>query len=274
MTSETSLTLSTYNILHPVYAVAQKEPAGMLVLPNGRIVSNWIMRAGRVVKNIKASDCDIACLQEASPITLRVMREQFNLVGFTEIPRKKPPRFPGARAGNALLLKQGAPVTAGLPLLLGGHHPLARKAAAAVFTHTVSAKKILVISAHATGYNPTVTDPDELTKSKSAGFMELQSYLNQAEFLKRQVDAIVIAGDLNEDPQEDGKPNSRHDLLRSFGYCSDGNLASSEPRKGRKIDWIYVWSKTPVTSEAVTTPPPHPEASDHLIVTTRFVFQP
>lgn len=270
MTQTTAtLTLATYNILHPVYAIAQRAPAGILVLPKGRIVSNWLRRAGRVINNLKASGCDIVCLQEASPITLRALVQHFNHVSFAEYPRKTPPQFPSQRAGTALLFKQNTVISAGPPLVLGGHNALARNAAAAIFTHIASGKRILAISIHATGYKPGVSNAAELATSKEAGYLELQSYLAQAEVLKKQVDAVVIAGDFNEDPGEDGKPNSRHDLMRAYGYCSDGNLAASEPSTGRKLDWLYVWGKAPVTVKSVTAPSPHPEASDHLIITTQ-----
>lgn len=262
-----SLTLASYNILHPFSAVKNREPDGVVRLPGGFVTSNWLLRAGKVVRNIKALNCDLVCLQEASPATLRPLRKAFNLITYQDMSAAHEAGPANKRFGTALLAPTSSMKVLGCPPF---HN--ARRAAACVFEHSPSRRQLLVLSVHLKGYPPYQRDMHKLTASKEEGYQELQAYLQQAEAYKTKLDAIIIAGDFNEDAAHYALPLSRHKLMESFGYQRDSNRAPSEFHNARKLDWIYVWSKTPVTLEPATPPLPYPHASDHLPVATRIRF--
>ncbi len=269
MTASATLIVTSYNILHPDYALRHRETAGIMQNAEGQIVSNWPQRQHHVAENLAASGTTIACVQEVSIDTLAPLCAQFRALSFYPTHFRAPPN--SASAGNAILSRDENLVR-NETLMLPGAEPQARTATAAFLTLLPTSQRLLVISLHIAGYPHAEPEAVKLAAAKQPGFNDLKCHLKFAEAQKRRVDCIIIAGDFNEDPAHDGRPLSRHDLMRAHGYRSDGNLAASEPAQDRKIDWIYVWSRTPVQMTPITTPPPHPGASDHLPVVTRVVL--
>lgn len=256
-----SLTIASYNILHPLLT-------GHLAPPRGQRPAyepgNWIERSPGIAANI--AEADIVCLQETSRLMSSHVRGRFNAVS------------------HAMHLNKGAPDIHGVAVLARPElTPLSafswqmqdgdgHSAAAAIFRLPDDGPRVMAVSLHLEGYWDGERDEEKLENSKSTGYLQLGAYLEKIEPYRNHVDAVVIAGDFNEDVMMPGRRFNRHALMQLCGYEYDEHLAATEPATGRKLDWIYVSSKQPVELEPVYEYAPHPEASDHQPVKTRLTF--
>lgn len=271
-----AVSIATYNILDPFYAVYWAEPAGLneeglaasretlrasaqTMDKSWETYSNWNQRQETVAKNIQSAD--IVCLQEVSETTLANLQEltnyQLAAVSYSHIPGL--PSF-----GNAILynkekvnLEEGSVLTCESP-------PAIRGAAVGIFK--IGTKLIKVASLHLTGYYSKEPDLIKKQASKKRGFDELQNFKRQIESQVQGLDGIVIAGDLNESKDEEEQELYRPGVLMEAGYLCDNCFSATEPLKNRKIDWLFF--KSLKGEEPALTPLGLEElkqASDHLM---------
>lgn len=276
------LTFTSYNILHPKLAIFHGIDEGYELGPDRKPRSNWPTRAPQIARNLATTEFDIACLQECDPSLLEPLTPQFNLISYR--PHPLPPDTPQElQHGTAIMARSAAAeVIQTLAFTAqdtrdGENGPEAvgaRTAAAGLFELKKSGRKILVLSVHPSGYS--LYQPNELKKilARKRGFNELFAYLEQAHAYKDHVDAIIVAGDLNEPPPADQLMHvmGRHGLMHIAGYRHDGNQSATHLINNTRLDWIYVWSREPVKLQSVNPKYPHRHASDHLPVTTRMSF--
>lgn len=265
------ITIASYNVLHPHLAVKQGIDCGYDLDPAGEPVSNWPERGPQIINNLSAIGMDIICLQEVGPLTLSDLRHAFQLASFAPHPVFDPLRDQVLTYGNAIMTHGNRLLPFGQINLHEKDSPT-RSAAASFFRTRSSGRKIMVLSLHLAGYLSYQNDPLKLLTARKPGFLELAHYLSEVQKLKPALDAVIVAGDFNEDDSVNDPVLSRFSLLKAAGYQHDTNLRASEHDTGRKIDWIHVWSKRPVTLTPVTVKPPYPRASDHLPVATRISF--
>lgn len=244
-----AVSIATYNILDPFYAVYWAEPAGLneegLAASRETLrasaqtmdkawetYSNWNQRQETLAKNIQSAD--IVCLQEVSETTLADLQEltnyQLAAVSYSHIPGL--PSF-----GNAILynkekvtLEEGSVLTCESP-------PAIRGAAVGIFK--IGNKLIKVASLHLSGYYSKEPDLIKKQASKKRGFDELQNFKRQIESQVQGLDGIVIAGDFNESKDEEERELYRPGVLMEAGYLCDNCFSPTEPLKNRKIDWLF-----------------------------------
>lgn len=256
-----SLTLASYNILHPRFAAKHKqEPLPPYVtLP-------WTERAQGIKANLH--DADIVCLQETAPDIIPDVCGRFNAVTHAMHKHEGHESIHGTGIianANAGTVKQT------FSWLAPGEN--SRRAACAIFTLPDKGPRILVASIHPDGYFEYAPDLARVEADKEDGYRQLAYYLEQAaEYKMGKVDAIVIAGDFNEHYMPRGIEFNRHVLMGIHDFRDDEHLDTTEPSTGRKLDWIYVWSKRNFSLHPVYGDPPHPEVSDHLPVKSRLTF--
>lgn len=275
------LTFASYNVLHPQLAIMHGTDEGYELGPDKKPRSNWPTRAPHIIKNLTTTEFDIACLQECDPELLKPLTPAFNLISYTAHPLP-PKASPLLQHGTAIMARSTATKAfetmafTAQEICDGEDGPKAlgaRTAAAGLFSLQESGRKILVLSVHPSGYS--LYQPNEIKKlaSRTRGYNELLAYLEQAEPYKRQVDAIIVAGDLNEPPADQLlHVMGRHGLMHIAGYRHDGCQSATHLTNNTRLDWIYVWSREKVKLEPVHPKYPHRHASDHLPVTTRLIF--
>lgn len=264
--SQRTITLASYNILHPGLAVAMGTPQGITRMPEGNIASNWYERAPQIADNLEGAD--IVCLQESSPHCAERLTGKFSVLAHAMH------RFHNGTAahGTALLTAKGQP----RPLLVFNWLAPGRRgrnACCAIFKLPDNGPRLLVASVHPDGYWEGEPRDLRFTRKRYKGYRELASYIHRAQPYKQHVDAIVIAGDINEHYMPRGNTHNRHVLLGLNGYQDDHHLVTTEPSTGRKLDWIYVWSRRSVELQPVYEDARFPNASDHLPVKTKLVFE-
>lgn len=278
MQNNTSVSIATYNILHPFFAVEWSETAGLSEeglkaskedLQNSiqsyqnnvwKIYSNWDQRSGAIASNIKLAD--IVCLQEIAEDTLKTLQELTNYQLASSVYHY----YPGeTKFGNAIVyneervsLKETSQISYETP-------PDIRSAASAVLE--VSTKTIKVVSVHLSGYYPKEPDHQKKQMAKVKGFNELQSFKTQVETEVEGLDGIVIAGDFNESKDEEEAELYRPGYLIEAGYRHDNCFIVTEPLKNRKIDWLFYKSLTnnAPTLTSMDLEKLQTQASDHLM---------
>lgn len=261
-----SLVIASYNILHPAFAVKNGTTQGVCLQEDGTVTDNWNMRSRQIAANM--ADADIVCLQEADPLLMSDLHSGFTAATYGSHRRGNEFHY----HGTAVLARYFLTLSKPHRFLWNQGTPDARTATAMYVTLPDNGPRILIASVHPDGYWDGEQKLHKLEASKEKGHDELFLCITEAERYKNNADAIIIAGDYNEALTPPGQAFNRHALLRMHGYRHDGNMAVTEPATGRKIDWIYVWSKGRVTVEQIETTPPFPDASDHLPVKTRLVF--
>lgn len=246
----------TYNILNPCHAIKHQAVQGIHKDATGKMVSNWDLRKNKLVKNISASNCDVACLQEVSPTTLKPFQEQFKLSSYFEHSNNNA----SSAYGNCIL------TCSNLKILESGTFKTSetqfRTAAYTKIKEISSGLVYMIISVHLRGYDRHETDPEIKLRIKEDGYKELKNYLSQIE--TKQADVYVIAGDFNEHTSEFDLPKSRHQLLLDAGYFFDKDISPTEHGTNRVIDWIFVKTKETVKIKRIKCTYPHIEASDHF----------
>lgn len=263
-----SLTVGTYNILNPYYALKWSTQPGY-DLVDGQKVDNWrkttdpsgVTRKEKLATEIHNSGCDVICLQEVTPALMMEL--------LAELPDYSYGRFAGHRTDSEEDLHGVAIIYKGSKVDLECVHTIK------TLEHTGWYRGCLyldfkihgtpgtwrVASVHAKGYNPATAT----AASRKDGFDEIQEIIKATN--SEEIDHFIIAGDMNEDSSQMSLENCRLDVLTSAGYRTDGNVAPTEPATGRKIDWIFYRgpnSMRPIdTSRYQDT-----TASDHLLSMT------
>lgn len=282
MQNSTTVSVATYNILNPFFAVKWGEIPGLNEVGRAAskealsestavyesnawtIYSNWDERCPSACSNIQLAD--IVCLQEISEETLQMVQNltkyQLAGAGYHYFPG-------GTKYGNAILYKEEKVSLKEASEITYENLPAIRSAASGVFE--TNNKVFRVMSVHLSGYYPGESDLQKKQMAKKRGFDELQSFKKQVEETAIEgLEGIVIAGDFNESQDEEHAELYRPGFLMESGYRCDGSFNVTEPLKNRKIDWLFYKSLThnepTLTSmglERLQKP-----ASDHLMTGT------
>lgn len=257
MRRESELRVVSYNILSPYFAEVWQTKEGIKPNAEGKLVSNWDERSKKIIKNLKMSHFDVACLQEVTPETGKLLSKHFNCAAmFMHFDD------PADRSyGNAIFYNPNS--LQFLSSFAGDSqgHP-GRRATGAVFLDKQTAARVTVMSTHLKHFDCKAAWTERTVKA-ACGLRELERYLSLVDRFSRASSAVIIAGDFNEDPMQDDMGKiSRHALIRSHGYKPD--LQTLATRDERKLDWIYTNKKSEVAALPLRWP--HPEASDHLPV--------
>jgi len=259
--SKHAVTICTQNVLHPMLADRLAPPRGNR--PAYKPAS-WPERAPGIAANI--ADADIVCLQETSRMVNGHVKGSFNEISLAMHQGERGKSLHGV---SILAKPEIRPLSAfGWYMQTGEGH----SAAGAILRLPDDGPRIMVASLHLEGYWDGEKDEQKLEASKAQGYRELGAYLTYMQPYQKYVDAVVVAGDFNEDCMMPGREFNRHALMELLGYRYDEHLAATEKSTGRKLDWIYVWSKQPVELEPVYDYAPCPLASDHQPHKTRLTF--
>lgn len=293
-----SVTLASYNILNEYQAVKWGTEAGLSMagkeasraeldeaLSQGawKAYSNWEERLPFLAENIQQAA--IICLQEVNQDRLEDILEYLQgedgesqyAIGSQAFPQNTDElasKDPGMFYGNVILYRKTE-----LKLLDAGHHPEDLKVnsgrVAAMAEFQLADKILRVMSCHLAGYWRENPDTKKKEQSQRAGWDQLKAHEEYLRSLPQDhLDALVIAGDFNEDNCEASSPLYRVGYLRDRGYLDDVNEAVTEPEKEARIDFVMV---KPLQSP-VELAPLYLEsfqigaASDHLMTGTRITF--
>ncbi len=259
MRRESDLRVVSYNILSPYFAEVWKTPEGTIANPDGQLVSNWSQRSKKIVKNLKMSHFDIACLQEVTPETGKLLSKHFNCAAmFMHFDD------PADRSyGNAIFYNPNSLQFLSSFAADSQGHP-GRRATGAVFLDKLTSARITVMATHLKHFDCKAAWTERTSKA-ACGLRELDRYLSVIDKFSRASSAVIIAGDFNEDPvQDDMGRLSRHARIRAQGFIPDQQTLAT--RDDRKLDWIYANKRCEIVPLPLRWP--HPEASDHLPVST------
>ena len=285
-----SCSIGSYNILNPFHAVKWRVEEGLndigLSIPSEdlrdstqsdlwKTYSNWNTRVYDISENLQKTD--IVCLQEITYETLN------KLLDITEDYLLASEAYQSSSSGlspysnffgNALLYNARKIEFNDSFTVDYQSGNMTRRAACGVFN--IGEKTIQVASVHLTGYNPLESTFEKKQASKKYGYKELQTYIEK---IKQRIEesamnALVIGGDFNEDPNEAKFDFYRPEYLKNRGYFNDGNLGPTEPSKQRKIDWIFA---KPITEnfslQTMNLEKKQKQASDHLMTGTVIEWQ-
>lgn len=298
-----AVSMGTYNLLNDYHGVKWGEKEGLNAA--GKALIEADEKAGKKTLNASTQDgswrvynlgelrtddlaaniqlTTITCVQELSQERLQSLQaklksqgyELANVVFHESMKPEKEDSVPFQQFGNAIFydtkkvqLKEGFEIK---------HEAgkTGRSAAGAVFQIGGTEKKVAVASMHLAGYWEGQPDPVKKQESKQAGFEELKNYTKQLENrVNGTVDAIVIGGDFNEDANEKEMDLYRPGFLEGQGYKFDGNLATTEPSKNRRIDWLCCKPlKGAVQLTSMGLESVQKQVSDHLMTGSRVDFQ-
>jgi endonuclease/exonuclease/phosphatase family metal-dependent hydrolase len=286
MSSSTECRIGSYNILSPFLAVkwATEEGLGrdaMFKSPSQLKqstdslewvrYSNWEERKVTVSTNITLAS--IVCLQEIALATLADIQDQIDDSEEAISAYHDSQSYFGIH-GTAIVYKSSEATLLSSRKITYTENGYSRSASCATFK--IQEKIIRVVSIHLKGYNHLEEDQETRKLSKKHGFNELKAYVTEAEKNTEKLDGIVIAGDFNEDTSEKDLPYYRMGYLEEKGYICDKNMTVTEPRKKRRIDWIYYKPlKTSKEDTKLTTldlEEHQTQASDHLMTGTGIIW--
>lgn len=286
MSSSSSCSFGTYNMLNPYHAVKWQTKEGLnaeaMFEPNHKLktaakslawmhYSNWEERKKGVALNIRLAS--IVCLQEVATGTLSDLEELNENYKSAQLACHKA-STPFSKHGTAIVYdaRKAELIESHEVKFKGGER--ARYAVSATFK--IDDKIIRVMSVHLKGYDPYEGNADTKEESKKVGFNELEVYISDAEKDTDELDGIVIAGDFNEDPSEKYSPLYRAGYLEKKGYICDNNLTATEPGTGRRIDWIYYkplkTNGDSTTLASLDLENQQTKSSDHLITGTEITW--
>ena len=279
-----SVTFATYNILNPYHAVkwadieglnekgrlksVRKLRASSSSSNAWRVFSNWEERKKKLMANLALAD--ITCIQEISRETIGSLVPEGYAIAVAAYHRSD---HKWREYGNAIVFRQHAVFPVDAFELRWIQDKSDRASACAVFL--IGNYKVLVLSIHLTGYDPEENDSERKQEAKKRGFQELVSYVEQTRDFENEVDAIIIAGDLNEDPREEKHSLYRAGYLLENGFYYDGSLVATEPSKKRKIDWLFykpLNKELPLTLEPLNLERKQIQASDHLMSGSKLIL--
>jgi len=251
-----SITVGTYNILNPKYALDYNTPEG---LAEGK--DNWESRKNAIVQNIKNADLDILAITEIGQNQLNSIKADLEKLGYGI--RHASHFNKSAVDGVAVIYKVKK-----FKLLdirsLGAKDAKGHDRRALFVDLQYQGKVIRVASCHMRG---------GLGKGKADAWdvqcKGLHKFVSQKSKKNYQVDATVVAGDFNRDPS-----NIKFQVhaLTTKGFVHDGSEAITEnPNKyhknGRKIDWVF--AKGSLTLSQMTLKDQDYDASDHRMCASR-----
>lgn len=281
MLNSPSASFATYNVLNPYYAVKWAEKPGLNEEGRGLSreelkastaaqdvnawmgYSNWDQRCPEIAQNIQLAD--VVCLQEVSKETLDALMSLTKGYRLAIAVYHAASR-PMEQYGNAILYNAEKVRLRNAFELTYSPNQWSRSAACGVFE--IGGKVVAVASMHLAGYYSGEANPLKKQESKKAGFNELKTYVEGLEAAVEGVDGIVIGGDFNEDPGEELLDLYRPGYLQRRGFLFDGNLAVTEPSKGRRIDWLCykpLHANETVSLTSMGIEGVQKQASDHLM---------
>lgn len=287
MLASALLILATYNVLHPFYAVEWGERLGLNHFADGlskeelraltleddswKKYSNWEKRCPFIAQNIQKAD--VVCLQEVSRETLAAILTL--LPGYELASEAYHPNFtPSREFGNAIVFKKDKINLHDAFQISQGNIHTGRAAACAIFEFL--GKKIKVASIHLSGYDSEEPDLKIKEESREKGFRQLQHYVGLLEENLDGIDALVIAGDLNEDFPKEPTEYGRLEYLMRHGFCWDQHHVPTEAERDYRIDWLFYKSgasNVPFKLTPMQFEKEQWHASDHLMTGTAVAFE-
>jgi exonuclease III len=256
------ITVGTFNILDPIFAVKHRQPQGLVGQqpPDGERMGNWPTRKDRIVQLIKASNLDVINLQEVSRKSLAGMEKEIEKMGYGI----KYVKHTGRHDGLAILYKMNK---------LEEQNFCCHSKKGLKFCYidlrviNDKEKKIIrVANCHLKGGDP------ENQKIGTAQIEKLVAKVNKG---SKKMAACIITGDLN---ACDYKNDPKFRALKAKGYEFDGNIDATEINKQgtkRHIDWIWVRSSSAQLAHLIIQQPILSltnDVSDHVLSATRIVF--
>jgi endonuclease/exonuclease/phosphatase family metal-dependent hydrolase len=242
------LNTGSLNILHPDFAVRHNEADGLIP---GTNCSNWSTRKERIVTVLNDSKLDVICLQEISRANLNEILP--HLVGYAEASHEM---HQSRGDGVAILYKTDR-------LVLKQKHtfePVHGMMSACVdLSERASGKIVRVASCHLKG------------GGSPEGINQINSLVERVETTPGFVHARVIAGDFNADANREHWNSARFRSLREKLYQHDDSQSPTEPKKNRRIDWV--WIKASEAHEVQSLPIVHETVSAHIISATKLVWK-
>lgn len=264
------MNIVSYNILNPFHALLYRTEEGYEAGKKGEIKDNWHRRCYDIIDNLNKSDFSVACLQEVSTKTLSDLSRKYFVVGasFHQSDSDE------AQHGVAILFN---PNKVDL-LKVREFYSLEerenyRGELYADFYDRATERTVRVASCHLKSYDPTEKSVRLKQHAKEPGYQQLVDLLGKVEADSEDIDAIVIAGDLNEDMSEYDRPLSRQKCLQQHDYDWDGSTNATENGTGRKIDWIFFKGKNGAQFDCspLDLSSQNQRVSDHRMVGTRVV---
>lgn len=260
-----TLSLVSYNILHPGLSVYWKIPEG---LDADTQADNWPSRLPHIAQLLSDIGADIVCLQETDP----TLSEQIaaHLPDYAVAGTALNPEIKYDTAyGTSILYKPNR-------LRLNQAHTIESKnnrrcACAGLFSDLASGKQIAILSCHIEGFNLDTPDEPKTQNKRRNGWHELHSYIQQLDALAATDSAMVIAGDLNEDERFIGDAMSRCDLLRAHDYTT---ISDNRPTyKSIRLDWVFCKQAQLKTCQPVENADSL-KGSDHLPLRAELILEP
>jgi exonuclease III len=250
--------ISSYNILHPEYAIKWKQAEGISAYGE----SNWEHRKLRIINNIKNSNSDVICLQEISQSSLKSIQKSLSLIGYELAIFKN---HPSGSDGVAIfyLCTQGVKLkNTDFANIEGRVHVIVD------FEILLIQKVIRVATCHLFGaFSPKATeqmkDLCQLMEKSGKGI---------------DVGGYVICGDFNKDDTALSNDDPVFKTLNNYGYkpSSEYEITENPSAKhphGRRIDWIFAKS-APGTIHQLTHVSSNQDhtASDHRLIGREFML--
>lgn len=211
------LTVGTWNVLHPKYAVKHNEAEGV-TYQRGKRVSNWADRAREIGRSLQKSALDVYLLQEIGEAQLADIMPHVQ-DAYEEVHKVHPGR--GASDGVAILLRRKK-------LRLEGRDHVDMLAREEEYAGDVYMRAVLATA--------RVVDTGEEVLVASAHFYAKKTEDPRGSLLKalstRESPSLVVwGGDCNEVYRD----QHRH----GADFCTAPGGGSTRKRGHKKIDWVY-----------------------------------
>ena len=205
-----ALTVGTYNLLHPHYAIKYREPAGV-TKSSGE--SNWILRAPAIARILLEANLDLYLLQEVEPdglLTLSEVTNAYHVIQYVHPSREAADSIAIlARRDRFTVERQDM-----LPYMSKGHHDQQYMCAAtALIQDNITNLRYLVASTHF--YKKKCHQPDK-------------ALLEHFETRRNDCDTIIWGGDCNDEYKR--SIPSGYSCVRQGHRCTRGE---------KRIDWIF-----------------------------------
>jgi endonuclease/exonuclease/phosphatase family metal-dependent hydrolase len=254
-----SVRIGTYNILNPYYALKWSTLPGYNII-DGQKVDNWNDRKLKVAAEINKSDCDLVCLQEATPQIMMDLLEHLPSYRYGDFAGHLTNSEEDLHGVGIIYRPDKVHILNFRQLKTLLHTGWYRGCLVCDFQIDGLSDIWRISSIHAKGYNPKAATPE----SRKDGFDEVCEVIDYIR--DGLIDHFIIAGDLNEDSSQLSSENCRLDALRAAGYRTDGNSTPTEYSTDRKIDWIFYRGSRPITPVGYADQ--DTAASDHLLAAT------
>lgn len=263
-----NITVGTFNILDPDFAVKYKQKEGLTAAGK----SNWNTRKDLIARKIENSNLDIMTLQEVSLTSFDDLSIDFQKAGYVvkHVPHSE------RTDGLAVLYKANKFTEKGFKVFT--KHGMN----SCYIDLAMSTGKIIrVATCHLLGGPKQDMGREQIEQVvqmvEKNGAEEIEARIITGDF---NADATQLdsPSDLDEEGDELDIPPTKFTALKEAEYEFDGDLTPTEIAKNRRIDWIWVRSSSvtlsPLTAAMQTISQQRQEAaSDHALAATQLQFK-